>query len=637
MAEATIILYPPITNSWMPAFKQTEKARVYFSISNFNNINDIKYAQVTCISQNTNLSILNRRNYPLGIKMLTYNADPEMQTGFSVDVNHEGDDKYYIEITPNDLQDPEMVGNQKAFYNNQYYKIQIRLASIEAEDWSQQPYNENPSLLYAWNVANLDKLSEWSRVCVIRPIAEPSISLKTTKTVSGTVVIDELTTNQNNSIPNAFIGLQGKMFFSDTIEKEVLDHYRFYLQQNNTNIYDSGDIFVNSENPNQIDFSLPYNLQNTESYILILAYETENGYENSISYPLIIQLNTYDDLNANMYVLPDEEKSCMAIWLTTVTDESQLYVDYYQTLQDAYALYDNQLHTLNSTIGGNISDYITIIRASNKDNFTYWEDIHTENLIDYSEINYIYFDFTAEAGVLYKYAIQKRSTSGGRGKAIYEMQDDPDHPGQQIPADPKVFAPEYIYLVTKDTQLPIKFNGEVSSYKYVVAENSSETIGSQYPFVMRNGNVNYRQFNISGMISTLVDLETGETWDSETQRFTENTYEKNKKAFYGDDYKYYNNYCNEKRMDRYNDIIYEKLYRDKIIAFLNDGKPKLFKSTPEGNILVRLMNITLSSEKSLGRMIYSFQANAIEIADCSIENYEKYGIITPVDYFGGVV
>lgn len=613
---ATIILYPPITNSWMPAFKQTDTARVYFSISQYNNIEDIKYAQVTCVSQNTNQSILNRRVYPLGIKMMEYNENPAADTGFSIDTTREGDDKYYIEISPDNLQDPELIGEDTAFYNNQYYKIQIRLASVEATTW-----DGDSKTLYNWNVENQDKLSEWSRVCVIRPIAEPQIQLQTTKTVDGQVVIADL--DNDNSIPNAFIGIQGKMYFEDTMEREVLDHYKITLEYNNEEVYNSQNIFVDSENPNQISHSIAYNLQNQLQYTLNFSYETNNGYTAMNSYILIVELNEHDDLNARIYVVPDEENACMAVWLTTREDEGQLYVDYYQTLKDVYSTYQDQLQLLNTTIGG-VNDYITILRASDKDDFTYWEDLHTENLTDYEDIDYVYFDYTAEAGVLYKYAVQKRNVLGGRGKPLFLE-------------EPVLYAPQYIYLITKDTQLTIKFDGDVSSYKNIVSENSSETIGSKYPFVMRNGNVNYRQFNLSGKISTLVDLETGETWDPTNQVFLDNTYERKKKAFYGNYYNNYKSYADDNGMDYTNDIIYEKKYRDKVIQFLNDGKVKLFKSTPEGNIMVRLINISLTPDKTLGRMIYNFQATAIEIADCTIENYEKFNIITPVDYFGGVV
>ena len=54
--------------------------------------------------------------------------------------------------------------------------------------------------------------------------------------------------------------------------------------------------------------------------------------------------------------------------------------------------------------------------------------------------------------------------------------------------------------------------------------------------------------------------------------------------------------------------------------------PKLFRSTPEGNILVRLTDISLSPKQELSRMIYDFSCTATEIGDCSIENYQLYKV-----------
>jgi len=58
---------------------------------------------------------------------------------------------------------------------------------------------------------------------------------------------------------------------------------------------------------------------------------------------------------------------------------------------------------------------------------------------------------------------------------------------------------------------------------------------------------------------------------------------------------------------------------------LQDGKPKLFKSPTEGNIIVRLMDINCTPNQTLGRMIYSFNSNAIELNDPTMANYLKYG------------
>ena len=65
-----------------------------------------------------------------------------------------------------------------------------------------------------------------------------------------------------------------------------------------------------------------------------------------------------------------------------------------------------------------------------------------------------------------------------------------------------------------------------------------------------------------------------------------------------------------------------------MIEFLEDGQPKLFKSLTEGNIIVRLMDVSLSPQTQLNNYIYSFNATAIEIDDINISNYFKYNILT---------
>ena len=39
------------------------------------------------------------------------------------------------------------------------------------------------------------------------------------------------------------------------------------------------------------------------------------------------------------------------------------------------------------------------------------------------------------------------------------------------------------------------------------------------------------------------------------------------------------------------------------------------------------MNISLTPQTTLGRMIYSFSAEAYEVAECSLDNFINYGII----------
>jgi hypothetical protein len=62
-----------------------------------------------------------------------------------------------------------------------------------------------------------------------------------------------------------------------------------------------------------------------------------------------------------------------------------------------------------------------------------------------------------------------------------------------------------MYLSDGVRQLRIQFNPKVSSFKNTVLETKVDTIGSKHPFIFRNGNVKYKEFPISGMISYLSD------------------------------------------------------------------------------------------------------------------------------------
>ena len=52
----------------------------------------------------------------------------------------------------------------------------------------------------------------------------------------------------------------------------------------------------------------------------------------------------------------------------------------------------------------------------------------------------------------------------------------------------------------------------------------------------------------------------------------------------------------------------------KVLEWLNNGDPKLFRSPAEGNFVVRLMNVSLSPEERLGRMLHSFSCTVYECA-----------------------
>jgi hypothetical protein len=63
-------------------------------------------------------------------------------------------------------------------------------------------------------------------------------------------------------------------------------------------------------------------------------------------------------------------------------------------------------------------------------------------------------------------------------------------------------------------------------------------------------------------------------------------------------------------------IAQERIFKMEVLKWLNNGKPKMFKSPTEGNFLIRLMKVSLSPEDKLGRMLHNFNCNAYEIGKC---------------------
>lgn len=89
---------------------------------------------------------------------------------------------------------------------------------------------------------------------------------------------------------------------------------------------------------------------------------------------------------------------------------------------------------------------------------------------------------------------------------------------------------------------------------------------------------------------------------------------------------FYKKYKKEHKIFEWNDYLYEKIYREKAISFLMDGKPKVFSSLTEGNIIVSLSAVSFTPNTQLSRNIYDFSATVTEICDTSIENYYNYDI-----------
>lgn len=214
-------------------------------------------------------------------------------------------------------------------------------------------------------------------------------------------------------------------------------------------------------------------------------------------------------------------------------------------------------------------------------------------------LNLTWYDTTIESDIWYRYSVQQINEYNERG--MYK----------EVKV-PMLVSFDDMYLTANDKQLKIKFNPTVSSYKKVIQESKTDTIGSKYPFIRRNGNMEYTQFPIGGMISFFMD---------EDELFT------SRAELFGNSLKLYADYNDTHRVENTNNYIYERKFREKVMEFLYDGEVKLFRSPTEGNMLVKIMEASLTPNQQVGRHLWSFTANAYEIADCTIEEMRKHNIL----------
>lgn len=532
-----INLYPPIVDTYAPAFlvdSGTNKdiCRIYFTLSQFNTMEDIANIQVTVRSQYTNLSVLDKSKYPSEI----------MITNIKEDTTKTSDDRYYIELNKTDIQGGK-------FEINQYYKVQMRFTH---KDTPAAPSNQ---ALDAWLAANINLFSEWSTVCLIRGISTPQLA------VSGfTIEGGEISWANYNPI------IYGTLSFKNEEETEKLKSYQIKLYDENNNLLT--DSRIQYTNTNSFSYGLNYNFVAGAKYKFTIECTTMNLYSAIATYEFTTSTEESEILDFTFIAEADEDNGRVILTIRK------------------------------SNITDGFTGELVLRRASNKTNFTIWEDLKTYKYKGATAIKETFNDMTIESGVWYKYYLQKRSNGVAASTKYIRT--------------PIMVIFDDMFLTTKDRQLKIKFNPTVSSFKRTIQESRTDTLGSQFPFIRRNGYANYAQFPIGGLISFQID---------ESELFT------SLEELFGEHLYLYTDYNDDHRITEANNIVYEKLFKDKVIEFLYSEQPKLFRSATEGNFIVKVMDASFSPNATLGRRIVSFTATAYEVAECNIDNFKKYDIL----------
>ena len=459
----------------------------------------------------------------------------------------------------------------------QFYKVQLAYYTYKTE------LVLNPTTgLYEetiLDISNYDNfiIGYYSTVGIIKCISKPKIS------ISG------YSSDTINLFNGTFLGVYDQTDSSDKTEKVYSYRFDFYDIDDNI-IQTSGELIHNINNDTDATYSTDRYICNdfiqpTEVYKLVYTVTTMNGYVGSSPrYKVTANARLAPGRYLEVIANPVVEDGCI-----DVSCKGELGLTPEGKMEEA--LY--------------YGEYV-LTRASEEDNFVEWERIQEFRLTNQKPSSFHFYDFSVKQGVKYIYAIQQFNMSKLHSTKILSPQVSVDF--------------EDMFLFDGERSLRIRFNPKMSSFKTTHLEKKIETIGSKYPFVFRNGAVGYKEFPVEGLISYNMD---------ENQRFFTreelyNFYRQNEKAREKALNSKYIEYQRKTDLTEDN-ILLERNFKIAVLDWLNNGEPKLFKSATEGNFIVRLINISLNPEDALGRMLHSFKATAVEIAECTLENLSKYG------------
>lgn len=80
--------------------------------------------------------------------------------------------------------------------------------------------------------------------------------------------------------------------------------------------------------------------------------------------------------------------------------------------------------------------------------------------------------------------------------------------------------------------------------------------------------------------------------------------------------------------DHTDETVYvERKFRDAVMSWLSDGKPKLYRSETEGNMIVIVSQPSFTPLNKTQRMVYSVSMTLTEIADFTLQNLIEYNLI----------
>lgn len=401
MATINNTIYPPIISTYQKAFVKDTKGEVLFNIkfniSEYTDITDIQTIEVKVSTLEGNVSILNGEHYFKSAKDV---IDVATRTGsiniLKKDIKHDANNEI-IDIN-----------------FGQYYIIQLRMNHGLEKDFRYTGANgeegKDDQLKFMGNETILDSFSEWSTMSLIKCIDTPVLTLQ-----DGSIALSKINRVDDMS------DLKGYLKWENNDNSEFLYSYRFrvynvedlsalntkdydYIFKNITPLEDSGTIRTSTASPNFMHFVFKTDFVENDRYRVFITYETDNEYEETQYFTFYVQnfisSSNLAGAHAQLSTFAHRDKGCAEVVLTL--DKTYLNVP---------------------------SSHLVFRRASSKNNYKLWDDIHTVKITkDFLTTNqstdgqeylkYTWNDWTVESGVFYKYCVQEVDLVGHRAEKI---------------------------------------------------------------------------------------------------------------------------------------------------------------------------------------------------------------------------
>ena len=283
------MLFPPILNSFQPAFTPIFPYSINFSLSTLMNENEISHIQIKIVYQNNNTSIANDSLYPDGI---IYKEKSSIYKSNNI---------YFVNIEAKDLK-------KFSWDKNTYYKVQIRFGNNEL-------WGEDLTEFSNWKSESIknNNFSEWSSIMILKCISKPEVYIQ-----------------NNNDIEFSLTPIFYGVFNNSSTDYE--DLYKFELYNENQLIEDSGwlqhNSYIDNFNQSSIDsYRFKTILENFQSYSVVYYVQTNNFYVgNSESYDFSVQAVSLNELkNITFKAIENSEEASIDCYITT---DKELYGNY---------------------------------------------------------------------------------------------------------------------------------------------------------------------------------------------------------------------------------------------------------------------------------------------------------------------